>query len=176
MLADGRPANAFSVASPTDFPSDRGCHEGLQGVPASRATWSTSPSPSSWASRLTTSCKPMVKDIITPLISAAGGRADFGTLQLTVGSTTVRYGLFLNAVIAFLIIATVIYFLLVAPMGKLVASAQRKREAAEKECPECLSVIPAKATRCKSARRSCRRASPAALPRRHDDLARTTRR
>src|SRR5258705_5719064 len=91
----------------------------------------------------------MVKDIITPLIAAAGGRADFGTLQLTVGSTTVRYGLFLNAVIAFLIIATVIYFLLVEPMSKLMGFAQRKREAAEKECPECLSVIPAKATRCK---------------------------
>jgi large conductance mechanosensitive channel len=106
----------------------------------------------------------MVKDIITPLISAAGGRADFSTLQLTVGSTTVRYGLFLNAVIAFLIIATVIYFLLVAPMGKLVAFAQRKREAAEKECPECLSVIPAKATRCKYCTAVLPPASPAAVP------------
>ena len=106
----------------------------------------------------------MVKDIITPLIAAAGGRADFSTLQLTVGTTTVRYGLFLNAVIAFLIIATVIYFLLVAPMGKLVAFAQRKREAAEKECPECLSVIPAKATRCKYCTAVLPPASPAAVP------------
>lgn len=104
----------------------------------------------------------MVKDVITPLISAAGGRHDFSTLRLTVGSTTVRYGLFLNAVIAFLIIATVIYFLLVAPMAKLVAFAQRKREAAEKECPECLSVIPAKATRCRYCTAVLPPASPAA--------------
>ena len=72
--------------------------------------------------------------------------------------------------ITFLIIATVIYFLLVAPMAKLVAFAQRKKEAAEKECPECLSVIPAKATRCKYCTRSCRlpprsrRAVAAAVP------------
>jgi large conductance mechanosensitive channel len=106
----------------------------------------------------------MVKDIITPLIAAAGGRANFSTLELTVGSTTVRYGLFLNAVIAFLIIAAVVYFLLVAPMAKLVAFAQRKREAAEKECPECLSVIPAKATRCKYCTAVLPPASPAAVP------------
>jgi large conductance mechanosensitive channel len=91
----------------------------------------------------------LVKDVITPLIAAAGGRPDFGKLVLFVGSTKVRYGLFLNAVIAFLIVATVIYFLLVAPMGKLVSFAQRKQEATEKDCPECLSPIPAKATRCK---------------------------
>src|SRR5689334_21938676 len=81
----------------------------------------------------------LVKDVITPLIAAAGGRPNFAKLVLTVGSTKVRYGLLLNAVIAFLIVATVIYFLLVAPMGKLVAFAQRKKEATEKDCPECLS-------------------------------------
>jgi large conductance mechanosensitive channel len=106
----------------------------------------------------------MVKDVITPLISAAGGRPNFSTLRLTIGGTHVRYGLFLNAVIAFLIIATVIYFLLVAPMAKLVTFAQRKREAAEKECPECLSVIPGKATRCKYCTAVLPPASPAAVP------------
>ncbi len=104
----------------------------------------------------------MVKDIITPLIAAAGGRPNFSTLHLTVGSTTVRYGLFLNAVIAFLIIAAVIYFLLVAPVSKLLAFAQRRREAAEKDCPECLSVIPAKATRCKYCTAELPPATPAA--------------
>jgi large conductance mechanosensitive channel len=102
----------------------------------------------------------MVKNIITPLIAAAGGKPNFSTLHLSIGSTTIRYGLFLNAVIAFLIIATVIYFLLVAPMAKLVGFAQRKKEAAEKDCPECLSLIPAKATRCKY----CTAALPAAVP------------
>jgi len=91
----------------------------------------------------------LVKDVITPLFAAAGGRPDFRKLVLSVGSTNIKFGLFLNAVISFLIIATVIYFLLVAPMGKLIAFAQRKQEATERDCPECLSLIPAKATRCK---------------------------
>jgi large conductance mechanosensitive channel len=106
----------------------------------------------------------MVRNIITPLIAAAGGRPDFGTLQVRIGSSTVRYGVFLNAVIAFLIIATVIYFLLVAPMAKFVAFAQRKREATEKECPECLSVVPANATRCMYCTAAMPPASPSAVP------------
>ena len=91
----------------------------------------------------------LVKNVITPLIGAAGGYPDVSKLVQTVGKSQVKYGLFLNAVISFLIVATVIYFLLVAPMGKLVSFAQRKKEATEKDCPECLSLIPAKATRCK---------------------------
>ena len=91
----------------------------------------------------------LVKDIITPLIAAAGGTPDFGSLAVTAGGATIRYGMFLNAVISFVIIAAVVYFLLVAPVSKLLAFAQRKREAAERDCPECLSVIPARATRCK---------------------------
>jgi large conductance mechanosensitive channel len=91
----------------------------------------------------------MVKNIITPLIGAAGGTPNFGGLKVTVGGSAIRYGLFLNAVIAFTIIASVVYFLLVAPMSRLLAFAERKREATERDCPECLSVIPAKATRCK---------------------------
>ena len=106
----------------------------------------------------------LVKDVITPLIAAAGGRPNFGKLVLVVGKTTVRYGLFLNAVIAFLIVATVIYFLLVAPMAKLVSFAQRKQEAVEKDCPECLSVIPAKATRCKYCTAVVPPATPTAVP------------
>jgi len=90
----------------------------------------------------------VVKDIITPLIAAAGGSPDFGSLKFTIGTTTIKYGVFLNAVIAFLIIAAVVYFLLVAPMSKVMAFTQRNKEAAERECPECLSLIPYKASRC----------------------------
>jgi len=90
----------------------------------------------------------LVKDVITPLISAAGGSPDFGSLKVTIGTTTIKYGIFLNAVIAFLIIAAVVYFLLVAPMSKVLAFSQRNKEAAERQCPECLSLIPYKASRC----------------------------
>jgi large conductance mechanosensitive channel len=91
----------------------------------------------------------LVKDIITPLIAAAGGAPNFGSLKFTIHGTAMSYGLFLNAVITFLIVASVVYFLLVAPVAKLTAFAQRNKEAAERECPECLSLIPARATRCK---------------------------
>ncbi|HEX5189288.1 MAG TPA: large conductance mechanosensitive channel protein MscL [Streptosporangiaceae bacterium] len=91
----------------------------------------------------------MVRDIITPLIGAAGGTPNFGRLTVTLAGSAIRYGLFLNAVIAFTIIAAVVYFLLVAPMSRLLAFAERRREATERDCPECLSVIPSRATRCK---------------------------
>ena len=90
----------------------------------------------------------LVNDIITPLIAFVGGAPDFGKLTVHLGSTALSYGMFLNAVISFLVIAAVVYFLLVAPMAKVVAFSQRNREAAERPCPECLSTIPAKATRC----------------------------
>ncbi len=90
----------------------------------------------------------LVKYIITPLIAAAGGTPNFSALKVGIGSTTIDYGLLLNAVISFIIIAAVVYFLIVAPAGKVVAFSQRKKEATERPCPECLSTIPAKATRC----------------------------
>jgi large conductance mechanosensitive channel len=90
----------------------------------------------------------LVKYVITPLIAAAGGNPDFSKLSFGLGSTTIQYGLLLNAVISFVIIAAVVYFLIVAPMSKVVAYAQRKKEATERECPECLSMIPYKALRC----------------------------
>ena len=91
----------------------------------------------------------IVKYLITPLITAATGKTNFSNLTFTVGKTVISYGQIINAVIAFLIIAAVVYFLLVAPMGKIISYGQRNKEAAERECPECLSLIPAQATRCK---------------------------
>jgi large conductance mechanosensitive channel len=90
----------------------------------------------------------LVNDVITPLIAFAGGAPDFGTLKMHLGASTLSYGLFLNAVISFLVIAAVVYFLLVAPAAKVVAFTQRRKEATERTCPECLSTIPAKARRC----------------------------
>jgi large conductance mechanosensitive channel len=105
----------------------------------------------------------LVKDIITPLIAAAGGTPNFGKLTVRIGGTPISYGLFVNAVITFLIIAAVVYFLLFAPMGKLLAFTQRNKEATERECPECLSLIPAKATRCKFCTAVIQPPAPAAV-------------
>jgi large conductance mechanosensitive channel len=51
-------------------------------------------------------------------------------------------------VLSFVIIAAVIYYLAVGPSIRFTAIANRKKEATERDCPECLQSIPVKATRC----------------------------
>jgi large conductance mechanosensitive channel len=91
----------------------------------------------------------VVADLITPLIAAIGGKRDFSSLTFTINHSTFRYGAFFNALISFLIIAAVVYFLVVKPMAALLARSARAREATERDCPECLSSIPIAARRCK---------------------------
>lgn len=91
-----------------------------------------------------------VKDLVTPLIAAIGGKPDFSALSFTVNNSHFLYGEFINALLAFLIIAAVIYFFVVVPYTKLLD--RRKTETAvapvTRECPYCLSSIPVGATRC----------------------------
>ena len=91
----------------------------------------------------------VVADLITPLIAAIGGKPDFGSLTFTINHSTFRYGAFFNALITFLIIAAVVYFLVVKPMAALLARMDRNKAATERDCPQCLSSIPMAATRCK---------------------------
>jgi len=91
----------------------------------------------------------VVTDLITPLIAAIGGKPDFNSLTFTINHSTFRYGAFLNALISFLIIAAVVYFLVVKPMAALLARMDRNKAATERDCPQCLSSIPMAATRCK---------------------------
>lgn len=90
----------------------------------------------------------LVTDIIGPLIAAIAGQPRFGSLAFTIHHSRFPYGLLINALIAFLSIATVIYFLIVAPMNRLTALTQRKAEATTRTCPECASEIPIIARRC----------------------------
>jgi len=93
----------------------------------------------------------LVKDIVTPLIAAIGGKPDFSNLYFTINSSRFMYGDFLNAIVSFLIIATVVFFLIVEPLNRLIALSNRNKESidpSEKKCPECLSTIPKKAQRC----------------------------
>jgi large conductance mechanosensitive channel len=93
--------------------------------------------------------KSLVEDVITPLIAAVVGKPDFSALVFNLGTTPVKYGAFITALINFLIIAFVIYFFLVLPVQKLLARIKGPEAAATKPCPECLSDIPAAAHRCK---------------------------
>ena len=87
---------------------------------------------------------------ITPLIAAMAGKADFAKLHFVVHHSTFKYGLFINALVSFLIIAAVVYFFVVLPINRLME--RFKPTASEptpvKDCSECLSSIPAAARKC----------------------------
>ncbi len=64
----------------------------------------------------------LVKDLITPLIAAIGGKPDFANLSFTINNSRFLYGDFINAIIAFLIIAGVVYFLVIMPLNRMMES------------------------------------------------------
>ena len=91
-----------------------------------------------------------VKDLITPLIAAIGGQRDFSALTFTINDSTFLYGDFINALLAFLIIAAVVFFFVIKPVNVLMARFQPAPavDVRTRECPECMSDIPIAASRC----------------------------
>jgi large conductance mechanosensitive channel len=106
----------------------------------------------------------IVSDIITPLIAAIGGKPNFGGLTFTIHHSEFKYGLLINAIVSFLIVAAVVYFLIVAPATRLTTRLSRHHEATERDCPECLSSIPVKASRCMYCTAQVDPAAPAIAP------------
>lgn len=93
----------------------------------------------------------LVADLITPLVGAIFGKSDFSKLTFTVNKSHFLYGSFINAVIAFVLIAAAIYFVIIVPMNAIAARrarAQGPQSPTTKECPECLSEIAIGARRC----------------------------
>ncbi|MFI6737928.1 large conductance mechanosensitive channel protein MscL [Nonomuraea sp. NPDC050451] len=92
----------------------------------------------------------LVADLITPLIGAVtGGRQpNFADYSFTVNGSRFKYGDFLNHLVTFLMVSAVVYWLIVAPMTRLISLFDRDKNATTKQCPECLSDIPAEARRC----------------------------
>jgi large conductance mechanosensitive channel len=90
----------------------------------------------------------LVADLITPLIAALGGKPDFSKLSFTINHSTFLYGTFLNTLISFVVVAVVVYFLIVAPVDRVLTIVSRNKAATQRACPECLSQIPIGATRC----------------------------
>jgi large conductance mechanosensitive channel len=91
----------------------------------------------------------LIKDLITPLIGAIGKKPNFSALALTIHGGNFKYGDFINVALTFLMIAAVVYYFVVVPANRVAALAAHNAEATERQCPECLSDIPVKATRCK---------------------------
>ena len=103
----------------------------------------------------------LVADIIMPPIGLLMGKMDFTNMFLTLsgnkfatleeakaaGAVTLNFGLFLVALIDFLIIALVL-FLLLRPINKLTKKPEPVAAPTTKECPYCFSTIPLKAVRC----------------------------
>jgi len=89
-------------------------------------------------------------NIITPLIKAIfGGKNQFGALHFTVHGSVITYGAVLNALLNFVIVAAVLFFLVIKPVNALMARMGRTpSEDPVRECPECLSKVPDLATRC----------------------------
>lgn len=93
----------------------------------------------------------LVADIITPLIGIPG-KLDFSAYTVTVNGSVFMIGAFVNAVISFVTIAVVVFFLIVKPVSKMKKLTEKEEEKpaapATKTCPQCLSSIPAEAKRC----------------------------
>ena len=91
-----------------------------------------------------------VKDLVTPLIAAIGGKPDFAALAFTINDSKFLYGDFLNVLLAFLIIAAVVFFFVIKPINALMAHRQPDTavDVTTRACPDCVSDIPITATRC----------------------------
>ncbi len=103
----------------------------------------------------------LVNDVIMPPIGLLLGKVDFSSLYLNLsgqdyvslaeaqkaGAATLNYGLFLNTIINFIIVAFAI-FLLIRQVNRLTKKEEAPAAPATKDCPHCLSAIPIKATRC----------------------------
>jgi len=92
----------------------------------------------------------LVKDLVTPLVAAVGGKHDFSSLAFTINGSSFAYGDFVNALITFVLVALVVFFLVIKPVNALLARLrpEPKVDQETRECPQCLSGIPIGARRC----------------------------
>ena len=92
-----------------------------------------------------------VTSFITPLVGVATGAAgDVSERRFVLAGVEFPYGIFLQALISFVIISAVVYFAVVRPVQRLMDRFLTEPEPAlaTKRCPECLSSVPEAARRC----------------------------
>ena len=91
----------------------------------------------------------LVKDLITPVVSIPG-KTNFANLHFGIRHSVFYYGDFINTVVSFVLIAAAVFFMVVKPMDAFLSrrGGRKDPDAPTKECPECLTAIPAAARRC----------------------------
>jgi large conductance mechanosensitive channel len=89
--------------------------------------------------------------VLSPLVAwATSSVGDYSKMSFSLGASEFKYGLFINAAIAFFLTAAAIYFLVVMPVNKISEELNPHHDLskAKRACPECLTQIPAQARRC----------------------------
>jgi large conductance mechanosensitive channel len=85
----------------------------------------------------------LVNDVLNPFLGLFIGHIDFGSIKVIIFGHALKFGVFLNSVFNFLIVAFAV-FLVVKQINRF----RRQEEATEKDCPFCLTKIPLQAVRC----------------------------
>lgn len=99
-------------------------------------------------------------NVLTPLIAALVGKPDFSSLSFTLNGSRIMYGSFLNALIAFFLVAAAVYYAVIVPMSAWAASHRPAEvEAVSTKCPDCLMEIPAGALVCGHCRTTLKKAA-----------------
>ena len=91
-----------------------------------------------------------VQNVIMPIIGAFGGKPSFDQYWWTINGSQIKIGTFITALVAFVILAAVIFFFVVKPVNWLMSRRKTELPAdpATRDCPYCLSSIPIAASRC----------------------------
>ena len=92
----------------------------------------------------------LTENLLTPLLAIPGDAARFADLTFTLGGAAFRYGAVIDALIAFLLVTATLFFLVVAPMNRLVRRQRAEPDKVDpkRDCPQCLSRVPMAARRC----------------------------
>jgi large conductance mechanosensitive channel len=92
--------------------------------------------------------KSFVDNLLMPLVAAIFGKPSFADLTFTINGAVFHYGLVINDLITFVLVAAAVYFVVVVPVNAIRERQARGQDPDVKQCPECLSEIPAGAKRC----------------------------
>ncbi len=98
--------------------------------------------------QFSTLVKGLTGSFINPLLALFGSQQSLDNYSFSIHKSKFTYGLFIDDVISFVVAAIVIYFLVVAPVARLLRLFARDQAATEQPCPVCTRSIPVAAQRC----------------------------